>query len=89
MICIHAHVSCIFMERRFAPPPQKGSGASRRPPFVDSFMDGCVWAGEAADAMETSINMYETCACMQITRNSCGLFWVESVNKVPYFGSSR
>ena len=29
-------------ERRFAPPP-----------FVDSFLDGCVWAGEAADAMET------------------------------------
>ena len=62
---------------------QKGGGASRRlhkgraalraaPPFVDSSLDGCVWAGEAADAMETSINMHETCACMHITRNSCG-----------------
>ena len=51
--------------------PERG-GASRRHPFVDSFMDGCVRAGEAADAMETSINMDETCACMQITRNSCG-----------------
>ena len=50
----------------------KGSGASRRRPFVDSFMDGCVWAGEAADAMETSINIHETCACMHITRDSCG-----------------
>ncbi len=28
----------------------KGGGASRPPPFVDSFMDGCVGAGEAADA---------------------------------------
>ena len=43
-----------------------------------------VWAGEAPDAMETSIIMHETCACMHITRNSCGydlvgeygsLFW--------------
>jgi hypothetical protein len=58
--------------------PQKGGGAKRRPPFVDSFLDGCVWAGEAADAMETSINMHETCACMHITRNSCGydIIWV-------------
>ena len=58
----------------------------RRLPFVESFMDGCVWAGEAADAMETSINIHETCACMHITRNSCGydigylfipgLFWL-------------
>ena len=53
--------------------PQKG-----RPPFVEAarsaapFLDGCVWAGEVADAMETSINMHETCACMHITRNSCG-----------------
>ena len=23
---------------------------------MDSFLDGCVWAAEAADAMETSIN---------------------------------
>ena len=68
---------------------QKGGGASRRlhkggaalraaPPFVDSFLDGCVRAGEAADAMETFINMHESCACMQITRNSCGydIIWV-------------
>ena len=47
-------------ERRFAPPPQKGNGASRRSPFVDSFLDGCVWAGETAEAMETCINMHET-----------------------------
>ena len=53
--------------RRFAPPP-----------FVDSFMDGGVCAGEAADAMEASMNMHETCACMHITRNSCGydIIWV-------------
>ena len=45
----------------------KGGAALRAaPPFVDSFLDGCVWAGEAADAMETSINMHETCACMHI-----------------------
>ena len=36
------------------------------------FMDGCVWACEAADAMETSINMHETCASIHITRNPCG-----------------
>ena len=80
MICIHAHVSCIFMDVSIASaaspahthPSIKGGGASRRPPFVDSFMDGCVWDGEAADAMETSINMHEACACMDITRNSCG-----------------
>ena len=37
-----------------------------------------VWAGKAADAMETSINMHDTCACMHITRNSCGydIIWV-------------
>ena len=45
----------------------KGGAALRAaPPFVDSFLDGCVWAGEAADAMETFINMHETCACMHI-----------------------
>ena len=52
--------------RRFAPPPQKGSGASRRPSPVDSFLDRCVLAGEAADAMETSIDMHGTCACMHM-----------------------
>ena len=30
---------------------KRGGGASRRRPFVDSFLDGCVWVGEAADAM--------------------------------------
>ena len=41
-------------------------------PFVEAarsaapFLDGCVWAGEAADAVETCINMHETCACMHI-----------------------
>ena len=45
----------------------KGRAALRAAvPFVDSFLDGCVWAGEAADAVETSINMHETCACMHI-----------------------
>ena len=80
MICIHAHVSCIFIDVSIASaaspahthPSIKEGGASRRFPFVDSFMDGCVWAGAAADAMETSMNMHETCACMHITRNSCG-----------------
>ena len=58
--------------------PRKGGGAKRRRPFVEParsaapFMHGCVWAGEAADAMEPSINMHETCACMHITRNSYG-----------------
>ena len=32
----------------------KGGGRlPRPPPFVDSFMDGCVGAGEASDAAET------------------------------------
>ena len=59
--------------RRFAPPPQRG-GRRFAPlsAFVDSFLDGCVWSGEAAIAMETCINMHETNACMHITRNSCG-----------------
>ena len=42
--------------------PQRGGAARSAAPFLD----GCVWAGEAADAMETSINMHETCACMHI-----------------------
>ena len=46
---------------------ERGAARSAAP-----FMDGCVWAGEATDAMETSINMHETCTCMHITRNSCG-----------------
>ena len=50
-----------------------------RPPLVDPFMDGCVWAREATDAMETSIHMHETCACMHITRNSCGYYIKMSV----------
>ena len=57
----------------------KGRAALRAArPFVDSFLDRCVWAGEAADAMETSISMHETCACMHITRNSFGhdIIWV-------------
>ena len=54
--------------------PRKGGAF----PFVEAarsaapFMDGCVWDGEAVDAMETSINMYETRSCMHIIRNSCG-----------------
>ena len=45
--------------------PRKGGGVKGRPTFVEAarsaapFMDGCVWAGEAADAMGTSINMHE------------------------------
>ena len=39
----------------------KGGGCLRRPPpFVDSFMDGCVGAGEAADAAETYANVGKT-----------------------------
>ena len=60
-------------------PSTKGAAASTKggrrfapAPFVDSFMDRCVWAGEATDAMERSIHMHETCACMHITRNSFG-----------------
>ena len=58
---------------------KRGGGAKRRllsveaPRSAAPFLDGCVWAGEAADAMETSINMYETCACMHITRDSWGI----------------
>ena len=74
-----------------------GASRSGAPPFVEAarsaapFLDGCVWAGDAADAMETSINMHETYACMHIARNSCGydMIWVWSVNAVTYFGSSR
>ena len=36
----------------------KGGGHHRRPPpFVDFFMNGCVEAGEAADAAETHVNV--------------------------------
>ena len=39
----------------------KGGGRLRRPPpFVVSFMDGCVGAGEAADAAETYANVCKT-----------------------------
>ena len=39
----------------------KGGGRLRQPPpFVDSFMDGCVGAGEAADAAETYANVCRT-----------------------------
>ena len=57
---------------------ERGAARSAAP-----FMDGCVWAGEAADAMDASTNMHETCACMHITRNSC------AYDTVAYFGSSR
>ena len=49
-----------------------GAARSAAPPFVEAarsaapFLDGCVWAGEAADAMETYMNMRETCTCMHI-----------------------
>ena len=47
----------------------KGGGRLRRPtPFVDSFMDGCVGAGEAADAAETHVNVRKTCTCMHTQR---------------------
>ena len=47
----------------------KGGGRLRRPPpFVDSFMDGCVEAGEAADAAETHVNVRKTCTCMHTLR---------------------
>ena len=49
----------------------KGGGRRRQPhPFVEaarsatSFMDGCVGAGEAADAAETHVNVRKTCTCM-------------------------
>ena len=44
----------------------KGRAALRAAPplWVPFWMD--VWAGEAADAVETFINMHETCACMHI-----------------------
>ena len=52
-------------------PSRKGAALRAAPlSWIPLWMD--VWAGEAADAMETYINMYETCACMHITRNSCG-----------------
>ena len=39
----------------------KGGGRLRRPPpFVDSFIDGFVGAGEAADAAETYANVCKT-----------------------------
>ena len=47
----------------------KGGGRLRRPPpFVDSFMDGCVGAGEAADAAETHANVRKPCAGMHTLR---------------------
>ena len=47
----------------------KGGGRLRRPPpFVDSFMDGCVGAGEAAGAAETHVNVRKTCTCMHTLR---------------------
>ena len=53
----------------------KGGGRRRRPlPFVEaarsaaSFMDGCVGAGEAADAAETHVNVRKTCTCMHTQR---------------------
>ena len=33
-----------------------------------SFMDGCVGAGEAADAAETHVNVRKTCTCMHTLR---------------------
>ena len=33
-----------------------------------SFMDGCVGAGEAADAAETRVNVRKTCTCMHTLR---------------------
>ena len=73
-ICIHAHVSCIFMDVSIASaaspahthPSRKESTKGGAARSAASFLDGCVWAGEAADAVETSINMHETCACMHI-----------------------
>ena len=53
----------------------KGGGRLRRPPpFVEvarsaaSFMDGCVGAGEAADAAETHVNVSNKCTCMHTLR---------------------
>ena len=44
----------------FGRPSTKGGGRLRRPPpFVDSFMDGCVGAGEAADTAKTCINVHK------------------------------
>ena len=36
------------------------SAASAASPFVDSFMDGCVGVGEAADAAKTYANVCKT-----------------------------
>ena len=77
-----AHTHPSIKESTKAPPPFCGGGAKRRP--LSGWM--CV-AGEAADAMETLIYMHETCACMNITRNSCG--YDSTVNTVAYFGSSQ
>ena len=47
----------------------KGGRREAPPPFVEaarsaaSFMDGCVGAGEAADAAETHVNVRNTCTC--------------------------
>ena len=55
-------------------PPQKGGGASRRPPFVESFVDGCVEAGEAADAAKHVQICVNICK-MHVSRVSIDYIW--------------
>ena len=54
-----------YRRRRFAPHPRRGAAAE-----ADSFMDGCVGAGEAADAAETHVNVRKTCTCMHTLRTT-------------------
>ena len=73
--------ACVSVASAASPAPTpikestKGGGRRRRPPpFVEaarsaaSFMDGCVGAGEAADAAETHVNVRRTCTCMHTLR---------------------
>ena len=64
----------------------KGGPAAfgRRPPFVDSLMDGCVGAGEAADAAETRMDAYEKCACIHIMRKICDPHGGQGITAYPY-----
>ena len=41
-------------------------------PSMNSFMDGCVGAGEAAYTAETRVNVRKTCTCMHKLRVTSG-----------------
>ena len=66
---MHVHVLRTFTRVHLhkGGPPHLHKGG-RPHPFVDSFMDGCVGAGEAADAAETHVNVRNTCTCMHTLR---------------------